>query len=142
MVLKNHSYNDLTFTLILHLSMKLNSNNFMKYLLTLLFIAMYGISARATAQTTRIVCDDTCKTESAAMTPTPVWHDSKESQIMTIPTMKEGMTAFIITGDESRNKVQTMPGGGFKTIRIELPRNWDTLMQKRGYRPLSEFYIE
>ncbi|MBR2962525.1 MAG: hypothetical protein IKC42_05835 [Alistipes sp.] len=82
------------------------------------------------------------RSESAAMTPTPVWHDSKESQIMTIPTMKEGMTAFIITGDESRNKVQTMPGGGFKTIRIELPHNWDTLMQKRGYRPLSEFYIE
>lgn len=82
------------------------------------------------------------RTEGASMTPTPVWYDTPESEMMTIPTMQEDMTAFIITGDDSRNKVQTMPGGGFQTIDIELPHNWNTLMQEKGYRPLSEFYIK
>ena len=82
------------------------------------------------------------RTEGATMTKRPVWHDSPETEILTIAAMKEGMTAFIITGDESRNKVQTMPGGGFETIGIELPHNWDELMQERGYKPLSEFYIK
>lgn len=82
------------------------------------------------------------RTEGAATTPTPVWYDTPEQQMLTIPTMKAGMTAFIITGDESRNKVQTMPGGGFETVRIELPRDWDKLMQERGYRPIAEYHIK
>ena len=75
------------------------------------------------------------------MTPTPAWYDSPESEQMTVPTMKRGMTAFLITGDAARNKVQTMPGGGYATVRIELPRNWDRLMAELGYRPLSEFSL-
>ena len=47
------------------------------------------------------------------------------------------MTAFLITGDAARNKVQTMPGGGYATIKIELPENWDSLMTERGYEPLE-----
>ena len=82
------------------------------------------------------------RTEGASTTPTPVWYDTPETEMVTIPTMKENMTAFLITGDESRNKVQTMPGGGFETVQIELPRQWDKLMQERGYRPISEFYIK
>ena len=31
-------------------------------------------------------------------------------------------------GGAARNKVQTMPGGGYATIKIELPANWDSLM--------------
>ena len=82
------------------------------------------------------------RTEGASTTPTPVWYDTPETEMVTIPTMKENMTAFLITGDDSRNKVQTMPGGGFETVQIELPRQWDKLMQERGYRPISEFYIK
>lgn len=81
------------------------------------------------------------KTEGGEMTPTPAWYDSPESQQMTVPTMKRGMTAFIITGDSSRNKVQTMPGGGYVTIQIELPHNWDLLMSESGYKPLQDFNI-
>ena len=81
------------------------------------------------------------RTEGAATTPTPVWYDSPEAQMLTIPAMKEGMTAFIITGDSSRNKVQTMPGGGTATVKIELPSNWDKLMQAKGYKPIAEFYL-
>ena len=82
------------------------------------------------------------RTEGASSTPAPVWYDTPETEMMTIPTMKEDMTAFLITGDSSRNKVQTMPGGGFETVAIELPREWDKLMQEKGYRPISEFYIK
>lgn len=81
------------------------------------------------------------RTENAAETATPSWLDRDSETLLTIPTMKEGMTAFLITGDSSRNKVQTMPGGGFATIEIELPSNWDTLMDELGYEPIQSFYI-
>lgn len=81
------------------------------------------------------------KTEGGEMTPTPAWYDSPESEQMTIPTMKRGMTAFIITGDSARNKVQTMPGGGYVTIQIQLPRNWDSLMSELGYKPLKVYKL-
>ena len=61
------------------------------------------------------------------MTPTPQWYDSPETEQMTIPVMKKGMTTFLITGDAARNKVQTMPGGGYATIKIELPENWENV---------------
>ena len=55
--------------------------------------------------------------------------------------MRQGMTQFLITGDSSRNKLQTMPGGGYSTIKIELPRNWDTLMNELGYQPLYKYRL-
>lgn len=48
----------------------------------------------------------------------------------TVATMQKGMTEFIITGDPARNKVQTMPGGGFATVKIELPAAWESLMEE------------
>ena len=51
------------------------------------------------------------------------------------------MTQFLITGDNSRNKLQTMPGGGYSTIKIELPRNWDALMEKLGHQPINNFFL-
>ena len=77
--------------------------------------------------------------EGGKMTATPEWYDSPDAEQMTIPTMKQGMTAFIVTGDAARNKVQTMPGGGYATIKIELPANWDSLMAELGYEPLRKY---
>ena len=82
------------------------------------------------------------KSEGGEMTPTPVWYDSPDKEQLTIPTMRRGMTAFIITGDAARNKVQTMPGGGYATVKIELPSNWNELTTALGYRPLEEFYLK
>ncbi len=76
------------------------------------------------------------------MTPTPEWYASDEAQMMTIPTMQKGQTAFLITGDASRNKIQTMPGGGMSTAEVELPANWDELMEEKGYEPLRSFHLE
>lgn len=55
--------------------------------------------------------------------------------------MQKGSTAFLITGDASRNKVQTMPGGGFSTVSIDLPADWDMLMAVKGYSALKDFYL-
>lgn len=74
------------------------------------------------------------KTEQGELTRTPAWYDSSEAEIKTVPTMRPGMTAFLVTGDNARNKVQTMPGGGYASVKIELPRNWDRLMRELGYR--------
>lgn len=80
--------------------------------------------------------------ENAEMTPTPEWYASDEAQMLTIPTMVKGETAFLITGDPSRNKVQTLPGGGMSTVQVELPADWDALMEEKGYEPLRTFYLE
>lgn len=80
--------------------------------------------------------------ENAQMTPTPEWYASDEEQMMTIPTMVKGETAFLITGDASRNKIQTLPGGAMSTVAVELPAAWDGLMEEKGYEPLRSFYLE
>lgn len=82
------------------------------------------------------------KSEEAAETTMPVWYDSPESTMVTIPTMEKGATAFLITGDASRNKIQTMPGGGFSIVAIELPDKWDALMRDLGYQPLEGYRLE
>ena len=80
--------------------------------------------------------------ENAEMTNTPEWYASDAARMLTIPTMEKGATAFVITGDPSRNKIQTMPGGGMSTVAVELPADWDALMEEKGYEPLRSFYLE
>ena len=90
----------------------------------------------------RVVCGENCEIgadiKSAATKGNAGY---AEDYIETVPTMQQGMTQFIITGDNSRNKLQTMPGGGYSTIKIELPSNWDSLMKELGYSPIRQFYI-
>lgn len=81
------------------------------------------------------------RTEQAQMTVAPAWHDTDAQQIETIPTMRKNMTVFLVTGDAARNKIQTMPGGGYSIVEIELPKNWDQLMKAAGYQPLKEFCL-
>ncbi len=80
--------------------------------------------------------------EGGEETATPVWYDTAEKTMVTIPTMEKGATAFLITGDASRNKIQTMPGGGFSTVTVELPANWDALTTAIGYQPLSNYLLD
>lgn len=82
--------------------------------------------------------------EQAALTDTPAWLEGivKDAQIETIATMIKGQTPLLLTGDTDRNKFQVMPGGGYVTVKIELPENWDELVAELGYEPLSNFYIE
>nr|MBP3283589.1 hypothetical protein [Treponema sp.] len=82
--------------------------------------------------------------EQAKMTPTPEWLKPivKDDEIMTIATMNKGDTAFLVTGDANRNKVQVMPGGGFVTTEIKLPKNWNELVEPLGYQPIENFYLK
>lgn len=80
--------------------------------------------------------------EQAEETLTPIWYDTDAATMTTISTMEKGATAFLVTGDASRNKVQTMPGGGFSIASIDLPAAWDSLMAAKGYQPLSDYQLE
>ncbi len=83
------------------------------------------------------------KQEKAQTTATPAWLSwSGKKQMDTVPVMELGKTAIIVTGDDSRNKTMTVPGGGQATVQIELPANWDELMQARGYEPIEKFYLD
>lgn len=81
--------------------------------------------------------------EKAETTATPPWLQwSGKENMETVPVMQKGKTAFLITGDSSRNKSMTLPGGGFALVKIELPANWDKLMAELGYKPLSEYFLK
>ncbi len=84
------------------------------------------------------------KDEKAELTDLPAWFPKIPGveKMYTVAVMKRGMNPILVTGDADRNKVQTMPGGGYATIKIELPSNWDELMAERGYRPLHEYYLK
>ena len=83
------------------------------------------------------------RAENAQTTTTPPWLAWTGMKTMeTVPTMQDGKNVFLVTGDASRNKEMCLPGGGSTTVKIELPRNWDELMLKRGYRPLTDFCIK
>ena len=80
--------------------------------------------------------------ESAEETQTPPWLAwTGIESIMTVPAIERGKSAFLVTGDPSRNKELCVPGGGFVTIKIELPKAWDSLMAERGYKPLTAFTL-
>ena len=86
--------------------------------------------------------DRIAEKEGAAMTATPSWLAwTGKPQMETVPAMAPGKSAFVVTGDPSRNKSLCVPGGGFATIKIALPKAWDSLMAERGYKPLSEFRL-
>ena len=82
--------------------------------------------------------------EMAAETAVPSWlrplfPDKKT--IVTVATMQKGQTPILVCGDAERNKFQIMPGGGYVTVKIELPENWDELMSEKGYAPLADYYV-
>ena len=59
------------------------------------------------------------RTEGAEYTPTAPWRDFPETEQLTIPMMKAGMTDFLITGDAARNKIQIMPGAGVNLKNVD-----------------------
>ncbi len=76
--------------------------------------------------------------EGAEETATPPWLAwTGRERLETVPAMAPGKSAFIVTGDSSRNKELCLPGGGFVTIKIVLPAAWNALMAERGYAPLE-----
>ncbi|MBR4236572.1 MAG: hypothetical protein IKR85_11020 [Clostridia bacterium] len=89
----------------------------------------------------QLICSEE---EQAAETKTPDWLKGvvRQQQIWTIATMNKGETAFLIAGDSARNKFMVLPGGGYVTIEIRLPEDWDALIAPMGYEPLSHFLLD
>ena len=80
--------------------------------------------------------------EGATETATPPWLAWTGVELMeTVPAMAPGKSSFIVTGDSSRNKSLCVPGGGFATVKITLPKAWDAPMAERGYKPLADFLL-
>ncbi len=79
--------------------------------------------------------------EQAAQTKVPDWLRGvvRQEEIWTIATMNKGQTPLLITGDGARNKFMVLPGGGYITIEIRLPAQWDELIAPLGYEPLHRF---
>ncbi len=83
------------------------------------------------------------RTEQAENTSTPMWLSWCEKKaLQTVPAMQFGKSAFLVTGDKNRNKIMCLPGGAFTTIKITLPKNWNQLMERLGYKPLKSFYLK
>ncbi|MBQ7523145.1 MAG: hypothetical protein IJT07_01295 [Oscillospiraceae bacterium] len=82
--------------------------------------------------------------ERAALTNTPEWYAgfTDDKKIYTIATMVKGQTPILVTGDADRNKFMVLPGGGYATVEIKLPENWDELVAPMGYEPLATFFLE
>ena len=80
--------------------------------------------------------------EGAVETATPPWLAWTGTERMeTVPAMAPGKSAFLVTGDPSRNKILTVPGGGFATVKIRIPAAWDALMAEKGYEPLADYRL-
>ncbi len=82
--------------------------------------------------------------EQAALTGVPDWLRgvARQEEIWTIATMNKGQTPILITGDSARNKFMVLPGGGYVTIEILLPEQWEALIAPMGYEPLSRFEVQ
>ena len=81
--------------------------------------------------------------EHAEETPTPPWLEWTGIKTMkTVPVMKIGKSAFLVTGDPARNKEMCVPGGAPVTVKIRLPKDWNELMLERGYKPLEDFKLK
>jgi hypothetical protein len=86
--------------------------------------------------------DRIASAERAQDTSTPPWLAwTGARQMETVPAMIDGKSAFLVTGDSARNKELCIPGGGFATVKIVLPKAWDSLMAERGYEPLAKFRL-
>lgn len=68
-----------------------------------------------------------------------VWDAVEKSQMAVGSGMPCVYRVFLVTGDVDRNKELCLPGGGFTTVKIELPKDWDKLMSERGYASLKTF---
>ena len=82
------------------------------------------------------------ESEDVKLTASPAWMSGiTNPQIETTATMKAGNTRFIVTGDDSRNKTQVMPGGEGVTVKVEFPDEWDALMTSMSYKALDDYNL-
>lgn len=76
-------------------------------------------------------------------TPVPEWLAGvvPYDTIDTTQTISTGNTGFVITGGDKTSQFQIMPGGDCCSFNLNLPRNWDTLVAREGYRPIDNYKL-
>lgn len=76
-------------------------------------------------------------------TPVPEWFKGVVPYdiIDTTQTIEANNTGFVITGGELSSQIQIMPGGDCCTFNVNLPRNWDTLVEREGYSPIADYKL-
>jgi hypothetical protein len=77
----------------------------------------------------------------------PPWYPKfpEWEEFVTTRSVQPGKIEILVCGDPSRNKTQTLGGPGATspppTREVNLPANWDALMDELGYRPLKNCYL-
>ncbi len=81
-------------------------------------------------------------TEDGKVTASPDWLNGiSNPSIETGATMKKGNTIFLVTGDDSRNKTQVMPGGVSVTTKAEVSHMYESLVTSMNYQPIENYYL-
>ncbi len=82
------------------------------------------------------------KAENAKLTTSPDWLIGiTNPNIETGKVMSKGNTIFLVTGDDSRNKTQVMPGGVSVTYKAEVSDMYDSLVTSMNYQPMESYYL-
>ena len=91
----------------------------------------------------RGVSTENVERDYVASTPVPEWLQGvvPYDTIDTTQTIEANNTGFVITGGDSTNQFQIMPGGDTCSFNVNLPRNWDTLVAQEGYSPIANYYL-
>ena len=67
---------------------------------------------------------------------------SETSIIVAVPSKPDALLALHNKIAEKYSHFMVLPGGGYVTIEIRLPENWDALIAPMGYEPLSHFVLD
>lgn len=80
--------------------------------------------------------------EDGKVTASPDWMNGiTNPSIETGATMKKGNTIFLVTGDDSRNKTQVMPGGVSVTTKAVVSDKYESLVTSMNYQPIGNYYL-
>ena len=123
-----------------------------------LAIALAGSLLCLELNAQRIVCDETCKLSDAppaaakapvpaAKAPAPASKTTVAKTSQPAPKEEPGFAVVSPVGRYMNLALMNLCGyyvkqGGYATVGIELPAQWDKLMAELGYRPLKEFYLK
>ena len=67
---------------------------------------------------------------------------SETSIVVAVPSKPDALLALHNKIAEKYSHFMVLPGGGYVTIEIRLPENWDALIAPMGYEPLSHFVLD
>ncbi len=103
-----------------------------------------GIGANLTGKSISDVYTELVGTEAekAKLTASPDWLIGiTNPNIETGKVMAKGNTIFLVTGDDSRNKTQVMPGGVSITYKAECSDMYENLVTSMNYQPIENYYL-